>query len=159
MPTNTAIIKLPLSSDAPAGEFLTQRVGVLHKLLERQTARILLRDHQLTLAEWRVLAQLSARSPMTVRAMSEEMFVDRAEVSRAAASLIRRGHVERAGDPKDRRSAFFSCTRKGRALYAKIRPMRERFQSSLEKQLSRTELATLYKSLDALTTHLRRDED
>src|SRR5262245_7527725 len=95
----------PMAVDTAATEFLTKRVGGLARLLERRTARMLWDEFRLTLAEWRILAQLSAHSPSTVRDLSIELSVDRAEASRAAASLIARGYVARADHPTDRRSA------------------------------------------------------
>ncbi|HVV94121.1 MAG TPA: MarR family transcriptional regulator [Hyphomicrobiales bacterium] len=121
-------------------DYLTLRISFVAKLAERRTTRILSRRYGISVAEWRVLAQLTGIGPMTVRQLAERSWVDRAEVSRAAASLIERGHVVRADNPRDRRSPIFSATAEGRALAAAIRPTRQRFQETLAGQLSRADM-------------------
>jgi DNA-binding MarR family transcriptional regulator len=121
-------------------DYLTLRISFVAKLIERRTTRVLANQYGISVAEWRVLAQLTAIGPMTVRQLAERSWVDRAEVSRAAASLIERGHVARADNPRDRRSPVFSATDGGRALAATIRPTRVRFQEMLAGQLSRADM-------------------
>ncbi len=83
------------------------------------------------MAEWRVLAQLVRTSPASVRQLAEQAWVDRAEVSRAAASLERRGCLERQENPKDRRSPLLYSTEAGRELFRKVSPQRIAFHRSL----------------------------
>src|SRR3569623_2157233 len=80
-------------------DYLPYRVTLLAKLLDRCTTRLLLASAGLSVAEWRVLAQLARASPASasVRQLAEQAWVDRAEVSRAAASLEQRGYVDRRG--------------------------------------------------------------
>jgi DNA-binding MarR family transcriptional regulator len=140
-------------------DYLTLRVSFVAKLVERRTARALARRFGISVAEWRVLAQLSALGPMTVRQLAERSWVDRAEVSRAAASLIERGHVRRADNPRDRRSPIFSATEEGHALAAAIRPTRQRFQEMLAGQLSRAEMDVFLSGLYRLAHALVDDGD
>jgi DNA-binding MarR family transcriptional regulator len=116
-------------------DYLSLRIGFVAKLIERHTARTLAEKFGTTLAEWRVLAQLARVGPMTVRALADRSWVDRAEVSRAAASLTRRGCVEQAANPADRRSPYFLCTAEGGRLYRKIKPTRDSFQQLLASQV------------------------
>lgn len=116
-------------------DYLPYRISLVAKLLDRCTTRLLAESCGLTVAEWRVLAQLANESPASVRKLAEHAWVDRAEVSRAAASLVRRGYVKRRDNPRDRRSALLSCTDEGLDVYKKIRPLRAEFHRSMTRHL------------------------
>ena len=153
-------------SDAPAalrpetdpirlGDLLTYRISILAKLLDRRTAAMLGREFGLKVAEWRVLAQLSVAPTRTVRWLATEMRVDRAEVSRAAATLIARGLVRRMADPSDARSALFCATDDGRALYGRIMPRRVEQHAALVRSLGgEAGHDDLRRALDALIASL-----
>src|ERR1700753_468600 len=100
----------------------TGRISLLAKLLDRQTATQLQKEAGLSVAEWRVLAQLNAKSPATVRMIADLHWVDRAEVSRPAASLVEKGLVQRRDNPDDKRSTLFSFTPDGLSLFGRMRP-------------------------------------
>jgi DNA-binding MarR family transcriptional regulator len=117
-------------------DFLPYRITLLAKLLDRWNTRLLQSSSGLSVAEWRVLAQLSISSPASVRQLAEQAWVDRAEVSRAAASLERRGYIERQDNPKDRRSPMLFCTERGKALARKVSPIRQEFHRSLTDMLT-----------------------
>ena len=112
-------------------DYLPYRVTLLAKLLDRCTTRLLQSSSGLSVAEWRVLAQLALASPASVRQLAEQAWVDRAEVSRAAASLQQRGYVERRENAKDRRSPLLYCSDKGLALYLRVAPSRQQFHREL----------------------------
>ena len=118
------------------GDYLPYRVTLLAKLLDRCTTRLLQASSGLSVAEWRVLAQLALSSPASVRQLAEQAWVDRAEVSRAAASLERRGFVDRRENLKDRRSPLLYCSEKGYALYQRVAPSRLDFHKTLTHLLS-----------------------
>ena len=118
-------------------DYLPYRVTLLAKLLDRCTTRLLQASSGLSVAEWRVLAQLALASPASasVRQLAEQAWVDRAEVSRAATSLGRRGYVERRENPKDRRSPQLFCSDKGMELYRRVSPSRTDFHRALTQLL------------------------
>jgi DNA-binding MarR family transcriptional regulator len=141
-------------------EYLTLRIGFVAKLIERHSARVLAQKFGLTLAEWRVLAQLARLGPMTVRGLADRSWVDRAEVSRSAASLIERGCVAQAANPADRRSPYFFPTVEGRRLYRKVKATRDSFQRLLASQIGEQEMqsfvAVLYRLTRCLVGHRER---
>jgi len=147
---------VPSNGTTSASDYLTQRIGTLAKLMERSTTRMLA-DFGLSIAEWRVLAHLARHSTSTVRLLADQLFVDRAEASRAAASLIRRRYVKREDNPADRRSPRFSCTAKGVALFREITPLRERFHGSLIAQLTADQVSGLEAATDRLTSFLNAE--
>ena len=134
-------------------DFLPYRITLLAKLLDRWNTRLLLSNSGLSVAEWRVLAQLSHASPASVRQLAEQAWVDRAEVSRAAASLEQRGVIERRDNPKDRRSPLLYCTDRGRALARKVSPVRHDFHKSLTELLSPEQVSALESAMLLLAKH------
>lgn len=142
---------------APLEELLTYRVCILAKMMDRASAAELA-AYRLGMAEWRVLAQLAAVSPATVRGLAARLRVDRAEVSRAAAALVARRLARRARDPRDARSALFRPTEAGRALYREIMPSRIALHARLMNALLPHEAAALTASVRKLTALLERAE-
>lgn len=140
----------------PLEELLSYQICILAKLVERTSASELDKAYALGVAEWRVLAQLSVRSPSTVRWIAARMRVDRAEVSRAAAALIRRRLARREADPRDARSVLFSATESGRALYRAIMPLRVALHERLLAALTPAEAATLTAAVAKLIRFLDR---
>jgi DNA-binding MarR family transcriptional regulator len=134
-------------------DFLPYRITLLAKLLDRCTTRMLQAGSGLSVAEWRVLAQLVIASPASVRQLAEQAWVDRAEVSRAAASLERRGLIERRQNPRDRRSPLLFCTEAGRALARKVIPTRHAFHRSLTDLLPGPQIEQLEAALLVLARH------
>jgi hypothetical protein len=76
---------------------------------------------------------------------------DRAEVSRACASLIDRGFVASRPNPADARSSLLELTRLGQAMYGRIMPVRMQLQKELTEALTAQEITILYRALDKLT--------
>lgn len=154
--------RAPRETDAadavPLEDLLSYQLCILAKLIERTSASELDKAYALGVAEWRVLAQLSVRSPSTVRWIAARMRVDRAEVSRAAAGLVRRRLARREADPHDARSALFSVTESGRALYRAIMPLRVALHERLLAALTPAEAATLTAAVSKLIRFLDRDE-
>lgn len=136
---------------------LTYRVCMLAKMMDRASAAELA-AYRLGVAEWRVLAQLSAISPATVRGLAARLRVDRAEVSRAAAALAARRLVRRERDPADARSALFRPTEAGRALYREAMPSRIALNARLLAALAPEEAAVLGRAVEKLTALLERAE-
>lgn len=79
--------------------------------------------------------------------MARQACVDPAEVSRAAATLERRGYVARHVNLKDRRSPRFALTASGSLHYARFRTHWRQFQRSLVAELSAAERAIAERAL------------
>lgn len=128
-------------------DYLPYRLAMVAKLLDRNTTRLLAESCGLTVAEWRVLAQLATDSPSSARKLAQYAWVDRAEVSRAAASLVKKGYVERQPNAEDRRSALLFCTPEGHEVFERIIPLRNKFHQELTSQLETGEIAAMEKAL------------
>ena len=142
-------------------ESVAVRLSFVAKLFDRYLTRQLL-ESGLTVAEWRVMAQLSVVAENTVRELASQAWVDRAEVSRAVASLERRGLLVRHANALDRRSPRFSLTPAGRALGDEFRPRWRALQRRVADRLDAQELAFMNAKLAEfarLFLELLHDED
>jgi DNA-binding MarR family transcriptional regulator len=126
------------------------QVSVLAKLLDRRLARLVVDRFGLTVAEYRVLAQVTVYPRSTVRAIAERTHVDKAQVSRAAAALEAGAYVTRDMLDHDRRSPVFTVTRTGRALLSRIIPLRQAQEQDLVAGLDPAEVRVLREVLPAL---------
>ena len=70
--------------------------------------------------EWRVLALIAAEPGITAKTIGVLSGVDKAAVSRAAASLSRRGFVVSVKDKDDNRATLLRLTAAGKALHSKV---------------------------------------
>ena len=77
-------------------------------------------DHGLSSAQYSALAVLHERGPLPLVELARAELVTHPTMSRLAAGLVKRGMIERVGDPKDRRVRHLTITPEGRATYEKI---------------------------------------
>ncbi len=122
-------------------DYLPLRLLLVAKLIDLHVGRLLARKSGLTVAQWRVVAQLGVLHNGSVRELARQACVDPAEVSRSIASLEKRGFVARHVNERDRRSPRFSLTAAGKAHFTSFRPHWRRFQNALVARLTSAERA------------------
>jgi DNA-binding MarR family transcriptional regulator len=120
-------------------DYLPLKLLLVAKLIDLHVGRLLAEKSGISVAEWRVVAQLGVLHNASVREMARQACVDRAEVSRSVASLEKRGFVQRHLNARDRRSPRFSLTPAGQTHLADFRPHWRRFQKSLAAKLTASE--------------------
>jgi DNA-binding MarR family transcriptional regulator len=130
--------------------FLSFRVSVLAKLLERRMARMLGEQFGLAVAEYRVLAQITVRPRSTVRVIAARTFVDKAQVSRAVSMLEEQDLIKRSTCGADRRSPEFTVTTAGRTLMNRIVPLRRQQEHELGEHLGEKAAEQLAGSVQSL---------
>jgi DNA-binding MarR family transcriptional regulator len=111
---------LPLF-DVGGRSYFGYRMVLAAKMFDRVVMGLLAQHSDVTLPQWRVLAQLGIIKEGTVRSLADGAAVDRAEISRASRALVNRGLIRRREDPVDLRSPVFSMTPAGRRLYTRVR--------------------------------------
>jgi DNA-binding MarR family transcriptional regulator len=126
---------------------LPYRLLLLAKLIDRATARQLREDAGLTLAEWRVLAHLELLGETSSSKIAAITAADRAEVSRAVASLEKAGLLVRRPDTTNRKRLLLNLTDKGRDMHRRVRKGRVAYFERLLENLSPEERAGLDASL------------
>jgi DNA-binding MarR family transcriptional regulator len=120
-------------------DYLPLRLLLVAKLIDQHVGRLLAQKSGLSVAQWRVVAQLGVLHNGSVREMARQACVDPAEVSRSVAALEKRGFVERHVNARDRRSPRFSLTSAGKAHFSGFRPHWRRFQNVLVEKLTAAE--------------------
>ena len=132
---------------------LPYRILLLAKLIDRITTPHVRRTAGLSLAEWRAMAQIFELQPCSAAEIASRALIDRAEVSRAAASLERRGLLERRENAKDRRSPLLYCTARGTELFKRVAPSRQQFHKSLTDLLTPAQITELEAAMVVLARH------
>jgi len=103
--------------------------------------------------EWRVLGCLVRTGPVTAATLVRTVRQDKGSVSRAVASLEKRGLVERRENPRHARSPFLALTPAGVSLVDDIWPVFRDQAERLSEVLTAREQATLCRLLDKLRLH------
>jgi DNA-binding MarR family transcriptional regulator len=129
---------------------LPYRMLILAKMLDRLASATILRGEHLTLAEWRVMANLARTGQSTVNALAAATFVDRAEVSRASRLLEKHGLVARGSHPSSKAKRVLSLTDAGREMAVRIGGQRREFYSYLLEGMSEKDR----QKLDDLLLHV-----
>jgi DNA-binding MarR family transcriptional regulator len=96
-----------------------------------------LQDAGISFSQLKCLGLLSnAEAPLSLGALSAEIGLSLAAVSRAVDGLVQRGELKRQEDPCDRRSKLVTVSARGRATYERVVAVRvagvERFVEGLE---------------------------
>ena len=124
-------------------EFLPYRLNRLASEMSQQIRAVYIRTVNLTMPEWRVLATLAERSPMTAREIGGQTYLHKTKVSRAVRSLEDRRWLRREINDQDRREEWLSLTAAGQAGYASIAPKLEAFQAEVLAKLAGHEVEIL----------------
>ena len=151
MPAFLEDAKLGLNdSEMPHEDYLTYRIGMLSGEFNRNISKYFSRHFSLTLAEGRVLARLGNTGAQSYGEICEQLLLDGAQISRAAAALVERGYIRKGNDPKDARRAIFDLTEDGQVVADEVIRIGKARQTFLLEKLSANERKTLYRSLSKL---------
>lgn len=148
-------------TDSPALKldgFLPYRLSVLSNAVSRKIAFIYEREFDLSVWQWRIIAVLGEREGLTSTEVAQRTLMDKPTVSRAAASLIERGILERHIDADDRRRAPMRLTEEGEAIYAAVIPRALDNERELLDALSPDEARTLHNLLSKLSAVVSPDD-
>jgi DNA-binding MarR family transcriptional regulator len=141
---------LPLY-DIGGQAYFGYRMVLAARLFDRRIIDILEEKGELTLPQWRVIAQLGLIPTGTVRSLADGAAVDRAEVSRAIQELTKLGFVERTENAADKRSPTFALTDAGRRSFNAVRKPIAKFILHLVDDLDARDLEAANKVLWAIT--------
>ena len=116
--------------------FVPYRLSVLSNRVSSAIARQYSERFGLSIPEWRVMAVLGGTAGLSAREVAARTAMDKVQVSRAVASLMRAKRVARGGDVRDGRITRLSLTRQGRAIYDEIVPLALHLEELLLSALS-----------------------
>lgn len=132
--------------------FLPFRLNLLAERMSRHVQPVYRDSHDLSRAEWRVLAHLGARGHSTASALIGLTAMDKVKVSRAITALEGRGWIARTTDDRDRRITRLTLAPQGRAVLDGLIPgMTAREAEVLDRltKAQRTRLAAALADLEA----------
>ena len=116
--------------------FIPYRLSVLTNRVSNAIAREYSSRFGLSIPEWRVTAVLGSSSGLSAREVAARTEMDKVQVSRAVASLMRSRYLQRHADEKDARITRLSLTPQGKAIYEAIVPLALGLESKLLEALS-----------------------
>ena len=148
----------PDTSDFILEDFLTFRLLILARSLDRQAKRTYGESFGLSLAEWRILAKLGTVGSATVNRLASWMHYDKAQISRAVGALVEAGYLARSTNASDTRSATLTLTPEGQEFHRELMAFGRERQRLLLSLLSPSQRKSLYEITAVLTDHLRKDE-
>jgi DNA-binding MarR family transcriptional regulator len=123
-------------------DFIPYRVVALAHAISRNLGRAY-ESEDLAIPEWRVLAVVSQADFVAARDVVRRTPMDKMAVSRAVASLERRGLVVRKTDARDRRVYSLSLSPQGRALFRRVARLASAYEKRLLSSFSEDEQQTL----------------
>lgn len=141
-------------------EFLPYQLAVLAEVTSEGFAQVYRARFKLTIPEWRVLATVAEVPRVRAKDVGAARHLPKTAVSRAVASLRRRGLLKVDVNASDKRESFLSLTAQGRALHAEIVPLAAAYARNLLEQLPPSEREAFRKAvrrLGAIATPAPRD--
>ncbi|RMF34079.1 MAG: MarR family transcriptional regulator [Alphaproteobacteria bacterium] len=134
---------------------LTFRLSVLSKLLDQHAAG-LLKDTPLNLTSYRLLYVVDTFGEISISDISRFTALDRAQISRTAGALARRGLVAFAADPRSRRKKLVRLTEKGKACFEALLPRFLERDRQLDEALGPEGREALWRGIGRLDEVLSR---
>lgn len=110
-----------------------------------------LRPLGLTSGQYSTMMSLNRPEPPSIGSVASLLAMDRTTLTAALKPLERRGLVDIAVDPADRRSRMLTLTREGRSLLARAVPIWKRTHIQVEHQLAGTDPDATRRDLKTLS--------
>ncbi|MEI9928986.1 MAG: MarR family winged helix-turn-helix transcriptional regulator [Rhizomicrobium sp.] len=130
--------------------FVPYKLSVLSNRVSDAIARHYSERFGLSIPEWRVMAVLGQTPGLSASEVAARTAMDKVQVSRAVASLLRTKRIARVGDEKDGRVSRLSLTRQGTTIYDEIVPLALHLESVLLAALTPAERASFSLLVDKL---------
>jgi DNA-binding MarR family transcriptional regulator len=130
--------------------FLPYRLSVLSNRVSGAIARVYSERFDLGVTEWRVMAVLGRYPGLSASEVAQRTAMDKVAVSRAVASLLDSGRLERETHGDDRRRSVLRLSAAGQAIYREVAPMALDFEQRLLAGMDAAERALLFRLLDRL---------
>jgi DNA-binding MarR family transcriptional regulator len=140
-------------------DFLPFRLNLLAQEVSEQLSAIYSERFNLDIPQWRILANLASRGPMTAQAIVRITLSHKSTISRAVTELETRRLIERIDDQSDKRAYVLRLTSKGRTLFAELLPHVLSFEKELMSRFSSMETKAMATSLAALEREILRNRN
>lgn len=132
---------------------LTFRLSLLSRQADHEATE-LLHDVPISLAAYRVLSVVDTFKEMSLSDISRFNGIDRAQVTRSAASLEKQGLIEFRADAHSKRKKLVVLSERGKELLEKVKPRFAERRKALEAAMGEEDLEHLWIGLKKLATVL-----
>ena len=146
---NDCIEKAQIDS-VQLNQFVPYRMVHLASNISLALSKIYKQTFDITIPEWRVLAQLAEQQKLYSKDIGEITSMDKSKVSRAVKALESKDYLIKQTDKKDNRAVYLSLSVKGQSLYQKIAPKALQWEKQFMSVLEASEHRNLMKVLDKL---------
>ncbi|WP_297821528.1 MarR family winged helix-turn-helix transcriptional regulator [uncultured Paraglaciecola sp.] len=146
---NDCIEKAQIDS-VQLNQFVPYRMVQLASNISLALSKIYKQTFDITIPEWRVLAQLAEQQKLYSKDIGEITSMDKSKVSRAVKALESKDYLIKQTDKKDNRAVYLSLSVKGQSLYQKIAPKALQWEKQFISVLEASEHRNLMKVLDKL---------
>ncbi len=116
--------------------------------------RPILRAHDLTDQNWRIIKVLGEHGAVEMTRIGQEAVIPAASASRTVTRMEAAGLLRRQADPGDRRRVLVVLTARGRLLYEKVAPLIRDTYGAIAAQLDPALLETLNITVHALNRQI-----
>jgi DNA-binding MarR family transcriptional regulator len=113
---------MPKPQTLSLAAFLPYHLSIAANLVSNVIATVYEPTFSLRNPEWRVIAIIADKGPLSQQDVCAVSRMDKVTVSRAAIALCERQLLERHPNPEDKRSHLLALTDSGKALYDQIVP-------------------------------------
>jgi DNA-binding MarR family transcriptional regulator len=144
----------PVRRIVRAGDVLvSNRLLSLATLLRRSANLLYRKELGLSEVEWRILAMVGDRAPLTLGALVEILGLDKGQLSRGVTALVKRRILVRSVDPQGGREVHISLTPDGQAAFEALIALALERNREFVAGSTRGEIAALLATLDRLLTN------
>lgn len=146
-----------MSDDFDLADFLPYRLALIAERVSRRLEVEYARSHGLSLAEWRVLANLNQLGKASVRDIQLVTNLEKSRVSRAVSRLEQSGCVKKTTSTEDARLVEIAMTRKGNSTLNEIIPVAKSIEQRLLAEVTRKQMKDVTGFFELL--HAALDDD
>jgi DNA-binding MarR family transcriptional regulator len=151
--------KAPARSDFRLEAFLPFRLNRLAAEVSRRLSTAYSERFGLDIPEWRVLATVSSRGAATAQEIVASTRTHKSTISRAVATLTRRGLIERQESTNDGREVVLRLSAGGQAMMRKLVPLVLEGERNILGRLTAGEQLQLQTAIAAIEMALGLDNE
>ena len=130
--------------------FLPYQLNQMANHISDDFARVYQQKYDLTIPQWRVLANLAQYGKSNAKDLCTQANMDKSTVSRAIKSLLQRGYIQAELNQQDKRVTQVMLNEQGNAIYKLIAHDAQNWEAQLAKKFTKqqqTQLLNLLKEL------------
>ncbi|MGS2720024.1 MarR family winged helix-turn-helix transcriptional regulator [Paraglaciecola aestuariivivens] len=135
-------------------QFVPYRLVNLANKMSQGLSKIYKQSFDISIAEWRVLAQLAQQHKLCAKEVGEITAMDKSKVSRAVKLLQQKGLLSKQTKEQDNRTVYLSLSEQGTELYQQIVPKALEWEAKLFDDLAKDDRQSLLNLINKLDSSI-----